>query len=116
MLGKFLITILVFSILAIAVNESQLAFAGSCPPGSLDSDSDGICDNEDLFDSDPCLPNPNSPTCIDSHVIGGKIIPIDPTSLLVAGIQANYSILTALAVVGVGVGVAFLFNKESIPS
>ena len=101
--------IIVFSILAIAVNNTQLAFAGSCPFGAPDSDGDGLCDDVDEFDLDPCDPFPNSPACTDSHVIGGKIIPIDSTSVLVAGVQANYSILTALAVVGVGAGFAFLF-------
>ena len=104
MLKKFLITIIVFSVLIIGINNTQLAFAGACNPGDDDSDGDGICDNLDLFDSDPCLPDPNSPACAP---VGGEILPIDSTVLLLAGVQANYSILTALAVVGVGAGFAF---------
>ena len=102
--------IIVFSVLAIGFNEPQLAFAGSC----ADEDADDLCggpDGSDPDDSDPCVPNLNSPACIDSQV-GGEIIPIDSTALLLAGVKANYSILTALAVVGAGAGFAALKLKQ----
>ena len=114
MLEKFLITIIVFSILVIGINDSQFAFAGA---NSCDQDGDGVfCDpsdegQRDPDDQNPCIPNLDSPACMDSQV-GGKIIPIDSISLLVAGVQANYSILTALAVVGVGAGFAALRLKQ----
>ena len=117
MLEKFLITIIVFSVLIIGINNTQLAFAGACNPGDDDSDGDGVfCDpsdegQRDPDDQNPCIPNLDSPACMDSQV-GGKIIPIDSISLLVAGVQANYSILTALAVVGVGAGFAALRLKQ----
>ena len=38
----------------------------------------------------------------DGQVIGGTLIPIDAAALLVAGVQTNYSILTALVVFGTG--------------
>ena len=47
--------------------------------------------------------------------IGGEIIPIDSTALLLAGVQANYSILTILAVVGAGSGFAALKLKRKFP-
>ena len=37
---------------------------------------------------------------VEVQVIGGKLIPIDATALLVAGVQTNYSILIALVVGG----------------
>ena len=66
--------------------------------------------------SDISPPLSYSPACTDSHVIGGKIIPVDSTSLLLAGIQANYSILTSLVIVGVGAGAAFLFFVDKLVS
>src|SRR3990172_4336876 len=47
--------------------------------------------------------------------IGGEIIPIDSTALLLAGVQTNYSILTILAVVGAGSGFAALKLKRKFP-
>ena len=104
--------IILFSGLIIGINGSQFAFAGGC----VDNDGDLFFANEacrpnlDPDDNDPCIPDPNSLTCNgNSHVIGGKIIPVDSISLLLAGVQVNYSILTAIAVVGVGAGFGFLF-------
>lgn len=108
--------IILFSVLTISISDSQFAFAGV---NTSDKDGDGIFSDppqgmpSDPDDQNPCVPNPNSQACIGSDVIGGKIIPVDSTSLLLAGVQANYSILTALAV-GAGAGFAFLFfgNKR----
>jgi len=43
---------------------------------------------------------------IEDEVVGGEIIPIDSAALLLAGAQANYSVLSALLVVGAGAGFA----------
>lgn len=49
----------------------------------------------------------------NSKVIGGKIIPLDTTALLIAGMQTSYFILTALVTVGVGTfGVIFYTTKR----
>jgi len=48
---------------------------------------------------------------VEGQVIGGRLIPIDTTSLLVAGVQTNYSILTALVVGGAGFVVFKLKRK-----
>lgn len=111
MLKKFLITIIVFSILAIGVNDYQLAFAGAnpCSPESPDSDGDGVCDAADPEPFNPCFPDRNSSACAP---VGGEILPIDSTALLLAGVQANYSILIALAVVGIGASFAALNLKR----
>ena len=114
---KSLIMIILYSVLIIGINDSQFAFAGV---GFVDNDGDGVFfDTADPADSDPddedpCVPNQTSSACIGSHVIGGKIIPVDSTLLLLAGVQANYSILTALAVVGAGAGFAFLFFVDKL--
>jgi hypothetical protein len=38
-----------------------------------------------------------------------KLVFLNPLYLILAGVQVNYSILTAIAVVGVGAGFGFLF-------
>jgi len=48
---------------------------------------------------------------VEGQVIGGRLIPIDTTSLLVAGVQTNYSILIALLIVGAGFVVFKLKRK-----
>ena len=47
---------------------------------------------------------------VEGQVIGGKLIPIDTTALLAAGVQTNYSILSAL-IVGAGFVVFKLKRK-----
>ena len=61
-----------------------LVNACSVEPGQQTSFSLGICPE------------------VEGQVIGGTLIPIDATSLLVVGVQTNYSILTALVVGGAG--------------
>jgi len=46
--------------------------------------------------------------------VGGEIIPIDSTALLVAGAQANYSILMVLALLGAGVFGALFYSTKKI--
>jgi len=49
----------------------------------------------------------------NSKVIGGKIIPLDTTTLLIAGMQTSYFILTVLVTVGAGAfGVIFYTAKR----
>jgi len=69
---------------------------------------------------DGCSVVPDEPTRFSLGTcpgvqIGGEIIPIDSTALLLAGVQANYSILTILAVVGAGSGFAALKLKRKFP-
>lgn len=69
---------------------------------------------------DDCSVVPEKPTRFSLGTcpgvqIGGEIIPIDSTALLLAGVQANYSILTILAVVGAGSGFAALKLKRKFP-
>ena len=45
---------------------------------------------------------PGPPCELQMNVVGGKIIPIETTSLLLAGMQTNFSILTILGMVGAG--------------
>ncbi len=59
-----------------------LVNACSVKPGQQTSFSLGICPE------------------VEGQVIGGNLIPIDATALLVAGVKTNYSILTSLVVVG----------------
>ena len=70
-----------------------LVNACSVEPGQQTSFSLGICPE------------------VEGQVIGGKLIPIDTTALLVAGVQTNYSILTALLIVGAGFVVFKLKRK-----
>ena len=70
-----------------------LVKACSVEPGQQTSFSLGICPE------------------VEGQVIGGRLIPIDTTSLLVAGVQTNYSILTALVVGGAGFVVFKLKRK-----
>ena len=50
--------------------------------------------------------------CDPIEVIGGEIIPIAATSLILAGMQTNFSILTALVAVGSGAFVALYYTTK----
>jgi len=49
-------------------------------------------------------------------VVGGSLIPIDKTALLIAGIQTSYSILIGFAVVGTGAFIALLYSTKKTKS
>ena len=117
MLKKNLIIILLFSVLIISFDGAQFAFAGF-----VDADGDGIqesanctpelaaallCDPDSL---NPCVPNPNSPACLNSPIIGGEIIPIDTTALLLAGSQT--SILWMMPLLGAFSAVIIYIKKK----
>jgi len=44
--------------------------------------------------------------------VGGTLIPLDTTSLLIAGIQTSFSILIVLALVGTGTFMALLYSTK----
>ena len=111
MLEKFLITIIVFSVLIIGINNTQLAFAGGISDPDFDNDNDGFTENQGDCDDNNINIFPGQGCDIIDGLVGGEISPIDTTSLLLAGVHANYSILSALAVVGVGAGFAALKLK-----
>ena len=106
---KSLIIIILFSVLIIGINDSQLAFAGGISDPDVDNDNDGFTENQGDCNDNNREMFPGQGCDIVDGLVGGEISPIDTTSLLLAGVHANYSILTALAVVGVGAGFAFLF-------
>lgn len=67
---------------------------------SPDIDGDGIPDADDPAPNDPCNPNPNSQAC--ERVIGGEIIQVENTSLLLAGVQTNLLWLAPIILAGTG--------------
>ena len=128
MLKKFLITIIVFSVLIIGINDSQLAFAGLGPDGDIDQDSftpnEGDCDDNDPTINPGALEIPGDGidqdcdgvgATVAGQVIGGEILQIDSISLLLAGIQSSAIwMLSALAGTA-GAGAYFVrtrMNKE----
>jgi len=96
---------MLFSVLIIGISDSQFAFAGA---PHIDVDGDGVFADPtppalpDPDDNDPCVPNPNSQACINPQV-GGRIIPIETTSLLLAGTQTfSWMIPVLLSAIGIG--------------
>jgi hypothetical protein len=73
----------------------------------VDDDGDGYVEGQDPDDNDPCVPDPLSIACVGSPV-GGELIPIDTTVLLLAGAQSSMWLLPfMLSIIGVGVFVVF---------
>ncbi len=76
--------------------------------GSSDSDLDGTPDAEDPEPRNPCNPNPEVPAC---NPVGGVFLPIDTTTLLLAGAQStSWMIPVVLSVVGIGL---FVISRRS---
>jgi len=111
------------SILAIAVNESQLAFGGD--PG-FDGDHDGYSQNQgDCNDHDANV-YPGAPDILGDGIdqdcdgvdgtqsgqsVGGELMPIDSTSLSIMGIHTNTSWLIPVVFSIVGIGL-ILFRRK----
>jgi len=71
-----------------------------CRPGEVcevNGNRNGFANENGNFDG-----NFNGGICTTPAMIGGTMIPIDSTALLLAGIQTNFTILTALVAVGAG--------------
>jgi hypothetical protein len=77
--------------------------------GSSDSDLDGTPDVEDPEPRNPCNPDPDSLSC--KGVVGGSMIPIDKTALLIYGIQTNAMWLIPLVVSGIVIGMVLIKRK-----
>ncbi len=77
-----------------------------------DTDGDGIPDDADPDPRDPCNPLPTSPTCIPPPpAVGGEIISLDSTPLLIAGVQSTTWLLpVVLSLVGIGM---FVVSRKS---
>lgn len=77
--------------------------------GSSDSDLDGIPDAEDPEPRNPCNPDPDSISC--KGIVGGSMIPIDKTALLIYGIQTNAMWLIPLVFSGIGIGLVLVRRR-----
>ncbi len=74
---------------------------------ACDTDGDGVPDSTDPDPNDPCNPNPSSPACTQPRMpVGGEIIPLDTTMVLIAGTQgtAAWCIPAAISAVGIVLG------------
>jgi len=78
-------------------------------PYCLEVEFDSLCDAELAFYLAECLATADASLCV-----GGELLPIDTTALLVAGAQANSVwILSALAVIGsVAFGTLYLTTRR----
>jgi hypothetical protein len=123
---KKLIPLLGFSILIVSLGFQNIAFAGNiaCNPGQyiegvmcLDCPAGSFCpDTVERFDCPPgtssqsgaveCTPETNLPPIIDTNdvFVGGKIISIDATSLLLAATKSfSWMIPVVLSVIVIGI-------------
>jgi len=86
----------------IRLNIRQLTPLSSCSTGEID----GYTIDDLVFPGPVC-------EFQETQVIGGEIIPIETTSLLLAGMQTNFSILTILGMVGAGAfGTLYYISKR----
>jgi len=91
--------------------EDYQAFAQADP--SIDSDGDGVQDDQDPAPNDPCNPNPSSPACTTPSLpVGGEMIPLDTTTLLLAGSQMTASWLIPVIVSSVGIGLVLVRKRN----
>lgn len=77
------------------------------PDEEDDDDGDGLRNDDDPNPNDPCDPNPFGPACT-GQVIGGEIIPIESTTLLLAGLQTSAIWLAPVVVSAVGIGLVLV--------
>jgi len=88
---KKLLTLVAFSVLLLVPLVSQHAFAGIIPCEERDNDGDGDIDADDAS------------FCVQA--IGGEIIPLDTTMVLVAGTQTTAAWMIPVIVSGIGIAV-----------
>lgn len=54
------------------------------------------------------------PECVDCEAVGGNFLGIDTSALMLAGIQANYSVLTALIAGAGAIGAWYYSSKKKV--
>ena len=106
------------------INDTLVMDLGGIHPalsGSVDLDSLGLTVGEDydfdLFFAERHLVASNfkittSILFEEPTIVGGELLAIDPTSLLLAGIQSNFAILGALTIAGVGAFAALFYQTR----
>ena len=105
-----------FVLVLISGFATPVAFAGSCvsPGPDMDCDADGFTPNQgdcddnrsDIFPGQGCELPPAPP----SNLVAGEIIPIETTSLILAGAQSfSWMIPVLVAALGIAVVIARKF-------
>ena len=82
----------------------------------VDNDGDGVLADVDPDDNDPCNPNTNAPACLGNVPIGGTLIPIDTTALLLAGVQSISMWLIPVVAAGVAIGIFVIKRRKTTRS
>jgi len=101
-----------FVLVLISGFATPAAFAGNCfePGPDADCDGDGFTPNQGDCDDNRSDIFPGQGCDLLQVVVGGEIIPIETTSLIVAGTQSfSWMIPIVLSILGIGIVIARKF-------
>ncbi len=111
-MGFMTVLSMVFVSMVLVTSQTPAAFAGMCfePGPDADCDGDGYTPNEGDCDENRSDIFPGQGCDLLQVVVGGEIIPIETTSLIVAGTQSfSWMIPIVLSILGIGIVIARKF-------